>query len=110
MQVIWSFPIAITKNDSDVFTCATIAQSVARYINNLRIGSSGRRRQQAKEPSAVDPIFNYMTIASPLEQEMLNGTMGDDGDGTGGDGAPIDSDVVIFSAPCSYICTERHLI
>ena len=94
----------IAKNDSDAFTCATIAANVARYINSLRTGSSGRRRQ-AEEPTAVDPIFNYMTIASPLEQEMLNGTMGDGGDGTGGDGAPIDSGVVVFSASCTQIFT-----
>ena len=90
----------IAKNDSDAFICATIAANVARYINNLRIGSTGRRRRQAEDPSAVDPIFNYMTIASPLEQEMLNGTMGD-----GGDGASIDSGVVVFSAPCTVIFT-----
>ena len=91
----------IAKNDSDAFICATIAANVARYINNLRTGSTGRRRRQTEDPaSAVDPIFNYMTIASPLEQEMLNGTMVD-----GGDGASIDSGVVVFSAPCTVIFT-----
>ena len=90
----------IAKNDSDAFACATLAGNVARYINNLRTGSSGRKRQ-AEQPSAVDPIFNYMTIASALEQEMLNGTMGD---GDGGR-ASIDSGVVIFSAPCTLIFT-----
>ena len=55
------------------------------HQQSYRTGSTGRRQQQeAEEPSAVDPIFNYMTIASPLEQEMLNSTMGDGGDGTGG--------------------------
>lgn len=98
----------IAKNDSDAFACAALADDVARYINSLRTGSSRptrKRRQAAADSTAVDPIFNYMTIASPLEQEMHNGTTGDGtGDGTDDDGSPsYNSGVEIFSAPCTLI-------
>ena len=34
----------IAKNNSDAFACATRAGNVARYINNLRTDSSGRKQ------------------------------------------------------------------
>lgn len=91
----------IAKNDSDALVCATLGENVASYINNIARGSS-RQRRQAPQANPIDPIFNFMTIASPLEQEMSNST--DSGDGTGDDGASqTSSGVRIISAPHTLI-------
>ena len=99
----------IAKNDSDALACATIAVNVTRTINSLREGPTGKKRQ-AEETNAVDPIFNYMRIAAPLEQEILNGTVGDgtDGVGTGGDETDdgrLSHGIAIFSSPCNLVFT-----
>ena len=89
----------IAKNDSDAFACARLAQEVARYINSLTTGSARRRRQADADSTAVDPIFNYMTVASALEQEMHNDTTGGDGRTSYASGA------VMLSTPCALIFT-----
>lgn len=96
----------IAKNDSDAFACAALAEDVARYINSLTTHSTGRRRQAATSSSSMDPIFNYMMIASPLEQEMHNGTAGDDGGGT----AASNSGAVFFSIPCTLMVFTLPLL
>jgi len=93
----------IAKNDSDAFACATLAQDLAQFINTRR---SSRQRRQAAQTDSVDPIFNFMTVASPLEQEMLNSTTNTtDSDGTGDN-----SGVVINQTPCTLILVLAILL
>ena len=94
----------IAKNDSDALACAAIAVNVTHTINSLREGPTGKKRQ-AEETNAVDPIFNYMRIAAPLEQEILNGTVGDGTDGVGTDDGRLSHGIAIISSPCNLVFT-----
>jgi len=59
----------VARHNSDGSACAAQATTVANYINNVaRGGGVNRQRRQAEQGASVDPIFNYMIIASTLEQ------------------------------------------
>jgi len=59
----------VARHNSDGSACAAQANTVANYINNVaRGGGVNRQRRQAEQEVSVDPIFNYMVIASTLEQ------------------------------------------
>jgi len=63
--------------DFDGDDCAAEARRVAMEINNLG-QRSARRRRQASASDEVDPIFNFMTVATTIDSA--------DGGGGGGNG------------------------
>lgn len=88
----------IAKHNVDATTCARLARDVARYINSRMTDSARRRRQVATDSTSVDPIFNYMTVASALEQEMHNDT-------SVNGRTSFSSGAVMLSAPSALIFT-----
>lgn len=59
--------------DSDGPTCADRAKTTANNINDLVKGSANRNRRQTVDDD-VDPIFNFVTVATTLEESSADTT------------------------------------
>lgn len=71
--------------DTDGSACAAEASRVARDINNIGRSTSKRRRRQTTDEE-VEPIYNFMTVATTLEDSQPDGGDGGDGGNNGGTG------------------------
>jgi len=75
------------KKDEYASTCMERAKMTADSINNLKQATNRKRRQAVDDD--VDPIFNFVTVATTLEESSTDTT-----DPPGGDGG---ADVIIAS-------------
>jgi len=75
----------VAVQDLDGQNCASEASRVAREINQGRQTAVRKRRQrQTTGDEAVDPIINFMTVATTLD---IADTTGDNGGNSGNGGA-----------------------
>ena len=68
--------------DTDGSACAAEASRVARGINDLG-GSTNKRRRRQTTNEEVEPIFNFMVVATALEDSQPSTNTGNGGDNGG---------------------------